>query len=105
MFISGGEDVFPAEIESVLARHPAIAEAAVVPVPHELWGEVGRAFVRLAEGAAAPAESELDAHCRARLAGYKVPKSFAFVADFPRTPAGKVQKHLLVAPATPPDLS
>ncbi|PSJ41894.1 AMP-binding protein [Allosphingosinicella deserti] len=105
MFISGGENVFPAEIESVLALHPTIAEAAVVPVPHELWGEVGIAFVLLAAGAVAPAKSELDDHCRARLAGYKVPKSFIFVADFPRTAAGKVQKHLLRAQGAPPGIS
>jgi fatty-acyl-CoA synthase len=95
MFISGGENVFPAEVETVLAGHPAIGEAAVIPAPHEHWGEIGRAYLRLAGGALPPSNDELAAFCRSRLAAYKVPKSFEIVADFPRTPSGKVQKHLL----------
>jgi fatty-acyl-CoA synthase len=95
MFISGGENVYPAEVENVLADHPAVAEAAVVPVPHPRWGEVGRAFLRLAEGCAGPDPAELEAFCRVRLAAYKVPASFEYVGDFPRTAAGKVRKHLL----------
>ena len=95
MFISGGENVYPAEVENVLAAHPSVSEAAVVPAPHPKWGEVGRAFVRVAGGAERPREDELEAFCRSRLAAYKVPKSFEFVPDFPRTAAGKVQKHLL----------
>jgi fatty-acyl-CoA synthase len=95
MFISGGENVYPAEVENVLAAHPAVAEAAVLPRPDEKWGEVGRAFVLLSEGIAPPPPADLEAHCRANLAAYKVPKSFQYVADFPRTAAGKVQKHLL----------
>jgi fatty-acyl-CoA synthase len=95
MYISGGENVFPIEVENVLSAHPAVCEAAVVPAPHPKWGEVGRAFLRLAPGAPAPVASDLAAFCRTRLAGYKVPESFEFVPDFPRTPAGKVQKHLL----------
>jgi fatty-acyl-CoA synthase len=95
MFISGGENVYPAEVENVLAGHPAVAEAAVVAAPDPRWGEVGCAFLRLAEGRPRPAEAELRAFCRARLAAYKVPASFEYVEDFPRTAAGKVQKHLL----------
>jgi fatty-acyl-CoA synthase len=95
MFISGGENVYPAEVENVLAAHPAVAEAAVVAEPDARWGEVGRALVRLADPAEAPAAAELALFCRQRLAAYKVPASFEFVADFPRTAAGKVQKHLL----------
>ena len=101
MFISGGENVYPAEVENVLAAHPAVAEAAVVAVPDPRWGEVGRAFVRLSDGVPPPAEAELGAFCRERLAAYKVPASFERVEDFPRTAAGKVQKHLLVR-APPP---
>jgi fatty-acyl-CoA synthase len=101
MFISGGENVYPAEVENVLAGHPSVAEAVVVAVPHPRWGEVGRAFLRLAEGHPAPAAIELEAFCRVRLAAYKVPAGFDYVDDFPRTAAGKVQKHLL-APAPPP---
>jgi fatty-acyl-CoA synthase len=102
MFISGGENVYPAEVENVLAGHPAVAEAAVVAAPDPRWGEIGCAFLRLAEGRQRPAPSELQAFCRARLAGYKVPASFEFVEDFPRTAAGKVQKHLLVCAAARP---
>jgi fatty-acyl-CoA synthase len=101
MFISGGENVYPVEVENVLAAHPAVAEAAVVAVPSPRWGEVGRAFVRPAEGGSPPGAAELEAHCRARLAAYKVPASFEWVADFPRTAAGKVRKHLLAAAAAP----
>ena len=95
MFISGGENVYPAEVENVLAAHPAVSEAAVVAAPHPVWGEVGRAFIQLAAGRPRPAEVELDAFCRTRLAPFKVPQSFEFVPDLPRTAAGKVQKHLL----------
>jgi len=96
MFISGGENVYPAEVENVLAAHPAIIEAAVLPQPDDKWGEVGRAIIQLAEAASPPPDqADLEAWCRARLAAYKVPRSFEFVPDFPRTAAGKVQKHLL----------
>jgi fatty-acyl-CoA synthase len=101
MFISGGENVYPAEVENVLAAHPAVAEAAVVAAPDSRWGEVGRAFLRLAEGSAAPAAAELEAFCRTRLAAYKVPAGFFYVDDFPRTAAGKVQKHLLAGSPPP----
>ncbi|HEY0625739.1 MAG TPA: AMP-binding protein [Allosphingosinicella sp.] len=95
MFISGGENVYPAEVENVLCSHPAVVEAAVVPVPHEKWGEVGYASLMLAEDNSQPSREELEEFCRARLAPYKVPQGFAFVPNFPRTAAGKVQKHLL----------
>jgi fatty-acyl-CoA synthase len=95
MFISGGENVYPAEVENVLCGHPAVADAAVVAAPDERWGEVGEAYIQLAGQAAPPCALELDAYCRSRLAAYKVPKSFRTVADFPRTAAGKIQKHLL----------
>ncbi|MEO1252876.1 MAG: AMP-binding protein [Pseudomonadota bacterium] len=94
MYISGGENVYPAEVENVLARHPAVLEAAVKGVPDEKWGEVGRAFVLLREKENADSE-ELTRFARENLAAYKVPKSFVFVSEFPRTAAGKVQKHLL----------
>ncbi|MCH8683974.1 acyl-CoA synthetase [Pedomonas mirosovicensis] len=95
MFISGGENVYPAEVENVLVQHPAVLEAAVVGVPDARWGEAGRAFLLLRPGAAPPSEAELAAFCRERLAAYKVPKSFCVLPDFPRTAAGKIQKHLL----------
>jgi len=95
MFISGGENVYPAEIENLLASHPAVLEAAVIGVPNEAWGEVGRAYVQLRPGAAPPSAADLDGFCRRQLAAYKTPKFFVFVEDMPRTAAGKVRKHLL----------
>jgi fatty-acyl-CoA synthase len=97
MFISGGENVYPAEVENVLAAHPDILEAAVIAVPDGKWGEVGQAFVLVRPGHEVPAAKAITAWCRARLAPYKVPKSFVTVTDFPRTAAGKIQKHLLAA--------
>ncbi|MDJ1160041.1 long-chain fatty acid--CoA ligase [Chelatococcus sp. SYSU_G07232] len=94
MYISGGENVYPAEVEAVLCDHPAVLEAAVIGVADTRWGEVGHAAVRLRPGATATPE-ELCAHARARLAAYKVPKRITLLDDFPRTAAGKVQKHVL----------
>jgi fatty-acyl-CoA synthase len=96
MFISGGENVYPAEVENVLSAHPAIVDAAVLAQADPKWGEVGRAFVQLAPESGHPDCDELAAFCRARLAPYKVPRRFDFVAEFPRTSAGKIQKHLLL---------
>jgi fatty-acyl-CoA synthase len=95
MYISGGENVFPAEVENVLARHPAVLESAIVGVADEKWGEVGHAFVLMRPGAAAPNVTELIQHCRAHLAAYKAPRYVTFVEEFPRTAAGKIRKHLL----------
>jgi fatty-acyl-CoA synthase len=95
MFISGGENVYPAEVENVLCGHPAICEAAVISVADAKWGEVGHAYVLPIPGVAALDTVELEAFCRARLAGYKVPTQFEMVSDFPRTAAGKIQKHRL----------
>jgi fatty-acyl-CoA synthase len=95
MFISGGENVYPAEVENVLSAHPAVVDAAVLAETDPKWGEVGRAFVQLAHDGSRPAPGELQAFCRARLAPYKVPRRFDYVAEFPRTSAGKIQKHLL----------
>jgi fatty-acyl-CoA synthase len=95
MFISGGENVYPAEIESVLHAHPAVAEAAVIPVPDPRWGEVGRAIVALEAGLDA-AEEELLAFVAARLAKYKLPRSVVFVEAIPKTAIGKIDKRRLV---------
>jgi fatty-acyl-CoA synthase len=89
MVVSGGENIYPAEIEAVLHEHPAVADAAVVGVADEKWGEVCAAFVVLA----APAtEDELREHCRAQLARFKVPKSFHVIDELPRNSMGKVLK-------------
>ncbi|BCP65797.1 class I adenylate-forming enzyme family protein [Thermus thermophilus] len=92
MFISGGENVYPVEVERVLYDHPAVKEAAVVGVPDPRWGEVGAAFVVLREPV--PAEA-LRAFLKARLAGYKVPKHLIFLEELPKTGPGKVQKEVL----------
>lgn len=94
MYISGGENVYPAEVEAALAELPEIAESAVIGVPSERWGEVGRAFVVLKAGASLSAE-QITAHCIARLAKFKVPASVILTDSLPRTASGKVQKHLL----------
>ena len=91
MFISGGENVYPAEVEAVLHEHPRVADAAVLGVPDERWGEVGVAFV-VADGVS---DEELLEWCRGRLARFKVPKSFRFIGEIPRNGMGKVQKQEL----------
>jgi len=93
MYISGGENVYPAEVEAVLHEHPQVYDAAVVGVPHERWGEVGVAFV-VCEGLS---EAELIDWCAARLARFKVPTSVRFVAEVPRNSLGKIQKQNLLA--------
>ena len=98
MYISGGENVYAAEVESQLVDHPDILEAAVIGVADEQWGEVGCAFLLARPGHNLPPDPELSAYCRQRLASYKVPKQFIPVLEFPRTAAGKVQKHLLPVP-------
>mgnify|MGYP001217054501 CR=1 FL=1 len=94
MFISGGENVYPAEVERAIYTHPAVLEVAVVGVPDAKWGEVGAAYVLPKPGVTLAGE-ELRTHCRKVLAGYKVPKHIEIVGDFPRTAAGKIQKHVL----------
>ena len=95
MFISGGENIYPAEVENVLVQHPAMLEAAVLGVPDEHWGEVGRAYLILRPGMIPPDEAELIRFCRERLARFKVPKSFVIRSNYPRTAAGRIHKHLL----------
>ncbi|MFN3643236.1 MAG: AMP-binding protein [Gemmobacter sp.] len=91
MFISGGENVYPAEVERVLDTHPSVLESAVIGVADPAWGEVGRAFLVPRPGAV-PDLAALPDWCRARLAAYKVPRSFRLLDALPRTPAGKVCK-------------
>jgi fatty-acyl-CoA synthase len=95
MYISGGENVYPAEIEAVYEEHPAIREIAVVGVPHERWGEVGHAFCVPEAGASLDPEA-LRAWGAERLAGFKLPVHWSAVEALPRTETGKVQKHRLV---------
>ena len=94
MYISGGENVYPAEVEAALAELAEIAEAAVIGVPDRRWGEVGRAYLIPREGHALD-EARVRAHCAARLAKFKVPASVVIAADIPRTASGKILKHVL----------
>ena len=94
MFISGGENVYPAEVENVIYQHPAVAEVAVIGVPHPKWQEVGKAVVVL-KGGQSLTEDEVIKFCQGKLARYKIPKSVAFIAALPRTAAGKVLKREL----------
>ncbi|MCQ4083585.1 acyl-CoA synthetase [Streptomyces sp. RB6PN25] len=100
MIISGGVNIYPAEIESVLLTHPAVADAAAFGIPHDDWGEEVKAVVEPAPGHE-PGPQLADAilaHCEARLAGYKRPKSVDFIAEMPRDPNGKLYKRRLRAP-------
>jgi O-succinylbenzoic acid--CoA ligase len=91
VIITGGENVAPAEIEAVLAEHPAVAESAVFARPHPLWGEAITALVVARDGAALD-PAALRAHCLERLAAFKVPKAFELVGELPRTESGKVRR-------------
>jgi acyl-CoA synthetase (AMP-forming)/AMP-acid ligase II len=93
--IRGGENIYPIEVEEVLLRHPAVAEAAVVGVPDRHWGEVAKAVLVLADGGPAPPEEELRAFCRRELAGFKVPALWEYRERLPRSTAGKVLRRLL----------
>jgi fatty-acyl-CoA synthase len=95
MIIRGGENLFPAEIEEVLYRHPAVAEVAVVGLPDEKWGEVVAAFIRPTDPADPPRVAELRAHLRAALSPQKTPTSWYTVDGFPLTGSGKIQKFAI----------
>ncbi len=95
MYISGGENVYPAEVEAVYATHPDIREIAVVGIPDAQWGEVGRAYVVLQPGSVLDGEA-MRAWGSERLARFKLPREFVAVAELPRTVSGKVQKHRLL---------
>ena len=97
MIISGGVNIYPAEIEGVLVSHSAVADAAVFGIPNEEFGEEVKAAVELLPGFAASDElaETLKTHCRDHLAGYKVPRSVDFEDKLPRHPTGKLYKRLL----------
>ncbi|CAD5109378.1 long-chain-fatty-acid--CoA ligase [Zestomonas carbonaria] len=97
MIVSGGENVFSAEVENALASHPDVAMCAVIGIPSEEWGEAVHAVV-VAKPGCTPSAEELLAHCRARIAGYKTPKSLEFRSELPLSGAGKVLKTELRAP-------
>ena len=97
MIISGGENVYPAEVENALYGHPAIADVAVIGVPDERWGEAVKACVVLKAGEAL-SEADIIAHARTQIAGYKCPKSVDFIESLPRNPSGKILRRELRAP-------
>jgi acyl-CoA synthetase (AMP-forming)/AMP-acid ligase II len=97
MIISGGENIYPREIEEVLIQHPAVREVAVIGVPDPKWGEAVKAVVSLVEGRSVTAE-DLTAFCRDRMASYKKPRSVDFVDDLPKNNYGKILKRDLRAP-------
>jgi fatty-acyl-CoA synthase len=95
MYITGGENVYPAETERVLKEHPEIEDAAVVGIPDDIWGEIGHAFVIRGSGARVGADDVI-AFCKQRLAAFKCPQKITFCDEFPRTSLGKVQKRQLL---------
>jgi bile acid-coenzyme A ligase len=96
MIVTGGSNVYPAEVESALLEHPDVADVAVIGLPDERWGRRVHAVVQPRHGDRPPSVESLDAHCRDRLAPYKVPKSFELVDHLPRTEVGKLARGKLV---------
>jgi fatty-acyl-CoA synthase len=97
MIISGGENIYPAEVESAICDHPEVAEAAVIGVPDDKWGEAVKAIVAMKPGSTANA-SDIINFARQRIAGYKMPKSVDFVTALPRNPSGKILRRQLRDP-------
>jgi fatty-acyl-CoA synthase len=94
MFISGGENVYPAEIERVLLQHPAVAESVVIGVPDAKWGEVGCAFIVLQAHQTVDSAALID-YCREHLAKFKVPKTFRLLVELPKNDTGKIDRKAL----------
>jgi acyl-CoA synthetase (AMP-forming)/AMP-acid ligase II len=97
MIVSGGENIYPAEVENALMLHPAVADAAVIGVPDDTWGEAVKAVVVLEPGAVAE-PAAIIAFARERIAHYKCPKSVDIVEAIPRNPSGKILKRVLREP-------
>ncbi|MFM6853603.1 MAG: fatty acid--CoA ligase [Sphingopyxis sp.] len=97
MIISGAENIYPAEVESAIYGHPAVADVAVIGVPDAAWGEAVKACIVLKPGEKADAESII-AHARTRIAGFKCPKSIDFINELPRNPSGKILRRQLREP-------
>ncbi|MGD2185338.1 MAG: AMP-binding protein, partial [Desulfobacterales bacterium] len=95
MYITGGENVYPAEVERILREHPEIEDIAVVGMPDESWGELGHAFVIRKPNSGIDAEGIIN-FCKQRLAAYKCPRKITFCKEFPRTSLGKVRKRELI---------
>jgi bile acid-coenzyme A ligase len=97
MIVSGGANVYPAEVEAALSEHPAVADVVVIGLSDEEWGHRVHAVIQREPLAPSPSIDDLAAHCRERLSHYKVPKSFEFVAVLPRTDAGKLNRSAIAA--------
>ncbi len=97
MIISGGENIFSAEVENAIAAHSGVAACAVIGIPHAVWGESVHAVIVAKPGATLAADDVI-AHCKARIAGYKCPRSIAFVDQLPLSGAGKILKNKLRDP-------
>jgi len=95
LIITGGANIYPAEVEAALSEHPAVADVAVTGIPHADLGKTAHAIVEIRAGHARPSPDELAAYCAARLARYKVPRSFEFIARLPRNEAGKIRRSQL----------
>src|SRR5699024_2447093 len=95
IIISGGENISTLEVESVLYYHPAVLEAAVVAAPDEKWGEIVCAFITRKPGYESVGANDITEHCRAHLAGFKIPRRIEFSDELPKTSTGKLQKHVL----------
>ena len=96
MVISGGANIFPAEVEAVVLEHPGVIDAAVIGLPDDEWGQRVHAVVQPRDPGQPPSFDDLKAHCRERLAAYKVPKGFEVIERLPRTDAGKLNRSQLV---------
>ena len=94
MIVSGGENIYSAEVENAIASHPAVAQCAVIGIPSDRWGETVHAVIVAKPGEVATAEA-IQAHCRERIAGYKCPRSVEFRDSLPISHVGKVQKNVL----------
>jgi acyl-CoA synthetase (AMP-forming)/AMP-acid ligase II len=94
MIISGGENIYPKEIEEVISMHPAVQMVAVIGVPDDRWGESVKALIQVKEGSTLT-EEEMIAYCTERLAGFKKPQSVLIVDSLPLNPAGKILKKVL----------
>ena len=97
MIVSGGENVYPAEVENALFGHDDVADVAVIGVPDDTWGEAVKAVIVLTADASVTTE-ELISYARTRIAGYKVPKTIDYVDALPRNPSGKILRRELRAP-------
>ena len=97
MIISGGENIYPAEVENALLSHPQIADAAVIGIPDDKWGEATKAFIVQTEGDPLD-EAEVISFVRTQIAGYKCPKTVEHISELPRNPSGKILRKDLRAP-------